>query len=154
MRSGAVLVVEDDEDIRESMRLILEGEGYQVLEAPDGAAGLAILQQSLSALVVLVDFRMPRMDGIAMLREVAKYDSLARRHVYVLVTANYDQLPPGGADLIASLAVGTVKKPFDVDVLLSAVARACDALPGGRGGSPAGPSSSASLGSAGSYGAQ
>jgi len=150
VRSGAVLVVEDDKDIRESMRLILEGEGYRVLEAPDGAAGLAFLQQSLFALVVLVDFRMPRMDGIAKLHEVAKHDSLARRHVYVLVTANYDQLPPGDAALIASLAICTVKKPFDVDVLLSAVARACDALPAGHSGGSAGPSSSASPGSAGS----
>jgi CheY-like chemotaxis protein len=154
VRRGAVLVVEDDEDIRESIRLILEEEGYRVLDAPDGVAGLAILQQSLSALVVLVDFRMPRMDGIAMLREVAKHQPLARQHVYVLVTANYDQLPPGCADLIASLAVRTVKKPFDVDVLLSAVAKACDALPAGHGSGLAGPSSSASGGSAGSCRAQ
>jgi CheY-like chemotaxis protein len=122
-----VLVIEDDPDIRESLRLLLEDEGYQVLEAPDGVAGLAILQQSAQALVALVDCMMPRMNGVQMLGEVAKRERLARRHVYVLVTANYDRLPPGGAELVASLGARSVKKPFDLDVLLHAVAQACQA---------------------------
>lgn len=127
MASGTVLVIEDDDDIRESLRLILEDEGYRVLDAADGAIGLTALETCPHALVVLVDYRMPRMDGITMLGEVSRQGHLAQ-HVYLLVTANYDQLPPGSADLLRSLAVGMVRKPFDLDVLLHAVAQAHDSL--------------------------
>lgn len=139
MQNGTVLIVEDDEDIRESVRILLEDEGYLVVEAQDGVVGLATLRQSKQALIVLVDYRMPRMDGIAMLAEIAKHEGLARNHAYVLVTANYDQLPPNGAALLTALGIRSVRKPFDLDALLSAVevARASldgdEARPGGTG---------------------
>jgi CheY-like chemotaxis protein len=95
-----------------------------------------VLQHCSDTLVVLVDYMMPRMNGIQMLGEIAKHERLARQHVYVLVTANYDRLPPGGPDLIAALAVRSVKKPFDLDVLLGAVAHAHAALPAGPAPGP------------------
>jgi CheY-like chemotaxis protein len=125
--SGTVLIIEDDDDIRDSLRLILEDEGYRVLDAPDGVVGLVALEQSAQALVALVDYRMPRMDGIMMLTEVARQPNLAQ-HAYLLVTANYDQLPPGSGELLRALAVGMVRKPFDLDLLLLAVAQAHNAL--------------------------
>jgi CheY-like chemotaxis protein len=139
VQSATVLVVEDDDDIRESVRLVLEDAGYRVLEASDGAAGLAAIQRSAYPLVVLVDYMMPRMNGLEMLGEVVKHERLARRHVFLLVTANYDRLPARSDDLVASLSIRTVRKPFDLDVLLTAVERACSTLPtesgpGGGGG--------------------
>lgn len=128
MQAGTVLIVEDDPDIRESMRIFLEDEGYAVVEAADGRAGLMVLRQSRQGLVVLVDYRMPRMDGIEMLTEVAKHARLAQSNVYVLVTANYDQLPSSCAPLLAVLRIESVRKPFDLEVLLEAVVRANDAL--------------------------
>lgn len=138
MHIGTVLIVEDDEDIRESVRILLEDEGYHVVEARDGLAGLAELQQSQQALVVLVDYRMPRMDGIEMLAEVAKHERLASYHAYLLVTANYDQLPPTGEELLAALGIRSVRKPFDLDVLLAAVERARRSLVNGGGPSGGG----------------
>jgi CheY-like chemotaxis protein len=123
-----VLVIEDDTDIRDSVRVLLEMEEYPVLEAQDGAAGLRLLAGSPTPLIVLVDYMMPRMDGLQMLREVAKDRRLAGRNTYVLVTANYDRLPAGDADLLASLGVGRVKKPFDICALLDVVERACREL--------------------------
>ncbi len=147
MQVGTVLIVEDDPDIRESIRIFLEYEGYAVVEAADGLAGLMALRQSRQGLVVLVDYRMPRMDGIQMLTEVAKHARLAHSNAYLLVTANYDQLPPSCEQLLAALRIQSVRKPFDLDVLLEAVVHARDALsqpsppmvdsgeaPGGAGG--------------------
>jgi CheY-like chemotaxis protein len=126
-----VLVIEDDTDIRESVRLLLDMEEYPVLEATDGAAGLEVLARSATPLIVLVDYMMPGMNGLQMLREVAKSQSLAQRNIYVLVTANYDRLPPGDADMLAALRVGKVNKPFNIDALLAVVERACRSLTGG-----------------------
>jgi CheY-like chemotaxis protein len=120
-----VLVIEDDTDIRDSVRLLLEMEEYPVLEARDGVAGLRLLVGSATPLIVLVDYKMPRMDGLQLLREVAKDGRLARRNTYVLVTANYDRLPAGDAEVLASLGVDRVKKPFDIYALLDVVERAC-----------------------------
>jgi CheY-like chemotaxis protein len=126
-----VLVIEDDTDIRESVRLLLDMEEFPVLEATDGAAGLDVLLRSATPLIVLVDYMMPGMNGLQMLREVAKSQSLAQRNIYVLVTANYDRLPPGDADMLAALRVGKVNKPFNIDALLAVVERACRSLTGG-----------------------
>lgn len=127
-KSSTVLVVEDDVDIRETVRMLLEDEGYQVLEAPNGVLGLQVLQQSARALVVLIDYMMPQMSGIEMLAAIAQHHQVARQHAYVLVSANYDRLPPGGSELLTALSVRTVKKPFDVNALLAVVARAREQL--------------------------
>lgn len=123
-----VLVVDDDTDIRESVRLLLEIEDYPVLEAQDGAIALQILLRSTMPLVVLVDYMMPQMNGLQLLREVTRTQRLAQRHTYVLVTANYDRLPHGDSEVLAALDVGRVKKPFDIDTLLDVVERACQSL--------------------------
>lgn len=118
--TGDVLLMEDDDDIRETLRFLLEEADYTVLEAPDGVAGLSLLRASQQRLVVLVDYRMPRLDGISVLREVSTDRRLAR-HVYLLVTANYDQLPSGTPEVLDALAVSTLRKPFDIDTVLAAV---------------------------------
>ncbi len=64
---GAVLVVDDDASIRDSLRMILEFEGYRVEEAPSGPAALARVGDSLPE-AVLLDIKMPEMDGLAVLR--------------------------------------------------------------------------------------
>ena len=58
-----VLVVDDDPDIREAMTAILEGEGYTVSEARDGAEALALLRGGNAPCLILLDLMMPVMDG-------------------------------------------------------------------------------------------
>jgi CheY-like chemotaxis protein len=120
-----VLLVEDDVDIRASLRLLLETEDYPVLEAPDGHDGLQILAAAQTSLVVLVDYMMPVMNGLQLLREVGKDQQLARRNRYVLVTANYERLSAADSDLLTALDVIRVKKPFDITTVLDVVERAC-----------------------------
>ena len=143
--AGDVLLMEDDEDIRATLRFLLEDARFAVREAPDGHVGLALLRASRQRLVVLVDYRMPRLDGIGVLRAVAADDHLARQHVYLLVTANYDQLPPEAEDVLDALAVRTLRKPFDIDTMLAAVQSAHSRLLSPAGGPTSAPPDARSL---------
>jgi len=58
-----LLIVDDEEAIRQTLRMFIEDEGYQTLEAVDGVAALAVARASADALVVLLDYMMPRLDG-------------------------------------------------------------------------------------------
>lgn len=71
-----VLVVDDEDALRAAIRRLLESQGYQVIEAPNGATALQLLENKPAPEVslVLTDLRMPVMDG----RQLAA--ALARRH--------------------------------------------------------------------------
>jgi two-component system, cell cycle sensor histidine kinase and response regulator CckA len=71
-----VLVVDDEDALRAAIRRLLENQGYQVIEAPNGAMALQLLEDGAAPEVslVLTDLRMPVMDG----RQLAA--ALARRH--------------------------------------------------------------------------
>lgn len=115
------LIVDDDRAIRESLRLALESEGYDVAEAADGRVGLEALRASLDPLVALVDLRMPRLDGEGLLREALADEALAKRHAYMLITANYHTLSRDVLNTLAQLSAPIVPKPFDLDTLLETV---------------------------------
>jgi CheY-like chemotaxis protein len=128
-----VLVVDDDEAIRETLRLLLEDEGYLVNEAPDGVCALEVLRESPTPLVVLLDFMMPRLDGAGVLRAVVQDPALATRHAYVLVTANVHALPKALIGLLASLCAPILPKPLDLDDLLETVEDGACRITPGRG---------------------
>ena len=115
--SGVVLVVDDDEMIRAVVRDALEFDGYRVVEAPDGAAGLAVLD-GLEPCIVLLDMRMPVLDGWGFSRA---YRARDHRAPLVVMTAaeNADRwcLEIGGD--------GCLPKPFDLDGLLALVEQYC-----------------------------
>lgn len=117
-----VLVVDDDDAIRETIGMVLEDAGYEVIEAADGIAGLDILRSSAAPLIVLLDFRMPRMSGGDVIRVVAE-EGLGSRHAYVLVLATphlIDSNPVLQAQL-RKLAIPVIAKPFSIDKLLDVV---------------------------------
>lgn len=128
MSGVAVLVVDDDAPIRESVRFILEDEGYDVYEAPDGEPALMRLRQHQSGMVVLLDLNMPGMDGMKVLHAVEADEPLATRNVYILMTALDDVLPEILVDHIKQHAVPILAKPFDLDQLLNVVAQAAERL--------------------------
>jgi CheY-like chemotaxis protein len=115
-----VLVVDNDEAIRETARLLLGDEGYEVFEAPDGKAALDLLRMSDQPMVVLLDIVMPRLSGVELLKLVGRDERLTR-HAFVVWTASRVPVP---AELLASLDAPLVPKPFDMDELLMVVARA------------------------------
>ena len=133
-RTTYALIVDDDEGIRETLATLLDNEGYAVLEARDGVEALALLRVFPHALVVLLDLWMPRLSGEGVLTAVAADSDLASRHAFVLVTAHMATGSPELQGLLAALAVPVIHKPFDIDVLLSAVAVAVRRLPSEDGG--------------------
>jgi len=65
-----ILIVDDEENIRQMLRLTLEASGYEVREAPDGMKALAILQHDSKWEAVLLDQRMPQLEGTEVLRRL------------------------------------------------------------------------------------
>jgi CheY-like chemotaxis protein len=123
-----VLVVDDDQAIRETLRLVLEDSNYVVLEAPDGQTALRMARESQERMVVLLDLIMPGFDGEQVLSAVAGDDTLATRHVYILMTAAHKRLSPTLRALLEMVTAPIMQKPFDLDTLLNTVAEAGDRL--------------------------
>jgi CheY-like chemotaxis protein len=73
-----VLVVADDGAIRETLRCLLEDEGYTVFDAPDGEPALTCLREHPAGMVVLLDLQIPGRDGLAFLHVIARHTSLPR----------------------------------------------------------------------------
>ena len=119
-----VLVVDDDPDILESLRLLLE-DTYEIRVAENGAAALAILRQHHFDAVVL-DLMMPVMSGGVLVHEL---DRAGIKVPIVLASAV--------ADLAAQAALlgvaDAIAKPFDIDQLEAKLARVIDAAGGGPG---------------------
>lgn len=118
-----ILIVDDDRNIRLLLRFALEELGYIVLEAGDGCEGLQVLRASVGRrLIVLVDYRMPRMDGWELLRVALEDAALAGRHTFALVTAEAQTLPADFRALLAERAIPILAKPFHLDELDAFVA--------------------------------
>lgn len=107
-----VLVVDDESDIRLAVAEALAYEGFQVVDACDGAEALA-KARAYHPELVLLDLMMPRMDGWEF-RRAQKHDPEVAKIPVVVLSA----LGPDSLD-----ADGYVGKPFDVDELVSAVRR-------------------------------
>jgi len=121
-----VLVVDDEADIRDLVRLNLELEGHDVELAGDGAEALAAVADGLRPDLVLLDLMMPRADGWEVLRQLkADVDPDVAAMPIVLLTAR-----TGDLDRIRGGIEGALRyltKPFSVAVLLSAVTDAIEA---------------------------
>ena len=120
-----VMVVEDDRDTREVVKLILEMEGLGVTEASDGIEALDRLHELREhdpgrPCAIVLDIMMPRCSGPEFRRRQLTDPLIADVPVIVL-SAVVDH--PRVADL---RAFASVPKPFDPDQLLGAVRRACD----------------------------
>jgi CheY-like chemotaxis protein len=129
---ASVFVVDDDPAIRTALRSALEEHGHMVLEASDGVSALERLRASPWPLVVLLDFKLPRLDGAGVLGTVAGDRALAQRHRYVLMTASAQTLPVALGTLLTSLEVPLVQKPFELEVLLDLVAHLANEAPSAR----------------------
>jgi CheY-like chemotaxis protein len=111
----SVLVVDDDDEIRETLRVVLESEGYAVRMAADGAQALAALDTQPPCFVVL-DLMMPAMDGWEVAGHMHDEERLRRIPVCV-VTAAPEWAP--------SDAMKVLRKPIDFDELLATVQAGC-----------------------------
>lgn len=118
---ATVLVVEDDLDIREVMRMVLEASGYQVFEAGDGAEALAVARAHRPG-IILLDLMMPGMDGFQF-RELQLQDPEIAA-IPVVIVSGGGAVPQKAAELGAA---GYLVKPTDVQSLLSVMRDLCRA---------------------------
>jgi CheY-like chemotaxis protein len=114
-----VLLVEDDPDIRDIMQVALEEEGYRVKTAEIGKVGFEILIKYPRPSLVLLDMRMPVMDGRQFL-DLVKLDESLTNVPIVVVSANADTSNSKGASAI-------MQKPTSLSKLLNLVSNYCHA---------------------------
>jgi DNA-binding NtrC family response regulator len=112
-----ILVVDDEPNVRESFRLVLE-DAYEVIDVPDGQRALDAVRASQVDLVLL-DIRLPEMDGIEVLERIKSIDEGVE---VILVTAV--KTVRTAVEAMKLGAFDYVTKPFDEDELLSLVRRA------------------------------
>jgi CheY-like chemotaxis protein len=122
--SGTILIVEDNAEIRDSLRDIFEGEGYVVLTAENGAVGLQLARCRTPPALVLLDLMMPVMDGWDFLRELRGSGIPALERLPVTVVsgiADHEE----AAQLGSLYGCGLLGKPLDIDALLRVALEAC-----------------------------
>lgn len=116
-----VCIVDDDSDIREAMRLVLELRGYDVLEASDGAEALEVMRRSdAPCCLVLLDLMMPGMNGWEFRARQRADPALAS--VPVVVLSGVREVASQARELDAS---EVLQKPIDLEQLVSIVERHC-----------------------------
>jgi CheY-like chemotaxis protein len=113
-----ILVVDDDPDVRESLRQWLEDEGFQVASAADGMEALAILRREPGGWLILLDLLMPRMDGWALLHHLEDISTVQANSKVVLMSAGW-VLAQEGPPWRSPQVVAAVPKPFDLAYLLA-----------------------------------
>jgi CheY-like chemotaxis protein len=116
--SKTILLIEDEESIREALQQALEIEGYSVLTAANGQEGLDILKKSFEPpCLILLDLMMPVMNGWQFV-EARKSDSKSVDVPVVVVTAY-----PNKGNTINANAL--IPKPIDFERLIELIARYC-----------------------------
>jgi CheY-like chemotaxis protein len=121
---GRILIADDDPDLRESLRLLLELQGHSVQEAQNGVEALRHLDVGHPPCVILLDLMMPVMDGWQFRREQLRNPALAPIPVLVMSAV------PSHMQRAEELAVHRMfAKPFDYDDLLTEVATLCHRAP-------------------------
>ncbi len=114
-----VLIVEDDDDVRDMMRELFEDEGYRVATAGDGRDALDLIERIGKPNVILLDLMMPRMSGGDFLEAARrKRPDLAR--VPVVVITGYAQMM-----FSVSPVERMLTKPVDLHALLDIVRQYC-----------------------------
>jgi CheY-like chemotaxis protein len=120
--SASILIVDDDESIRELLRLHLSAAGYEVNVAPDGiAAGYMVLRSPPD--LILCDVSMPHMDGFEFIAALKADKGLP--YIPVIFLTSMEEGDHRGKELGA---VGYITKPVRADRLLALVAQH---VPGG-----------------------
>jgi len=117
-----ILVVDDEAGMRHMLRLVLEKEGYEVIDAPDAETGLDLLSRE-EADVALCDIRMPGMDGLGFLRQVCQMEAsptLIMMSAYGSIDMALECMKEGAYDYIS--------KPFKPDEVVLTVRKAEERL--------------------------
>ena len=114
-----ILVVEDYDDVRQMLRILLESENFSVLEASSGAEALQTLMSGRPN-VILMDLALPGFDGFETIRRIRKIDGFQNTPIIILSAysgpAVYETARRAGIDFVMT-------KPIDFDELAELIGR-------------------------------
>jgi len=119
-----ILVVDDEDDVRESVREVLSDEGYRVVDTADGTRVLELIKDEKPELVLL-DIWMPQVDGIGLLKEIKTQEP----EINVVMVSGHGNIHTA----VTATKFGAfdfIEKPVSLDGLLTTVQRALGELPG------------------------
>ena len=112
-----ILVVDDDMELSDGLRVVLERQGYRVIQARDGQQGKQQIYQQRPDLVIL-DMMMPRMGGYPVLEH---FKGKADAPPIIMITANEGSRHKAYAEFLG--VVDYIRKPFAMERLMEAVER-------------------------------
>ncbi len=113
-----ILVVDDEQGLRDLLHMTLEMEGYQVVTACDGQEALALMEKEKFQLVI-TDIMMPQMDGIKLLEKIKIKSSSTE----VIVVTGYGHVETSD-NALKKGAYECILKPYSIDRVLEVVAKA------------------------------
>lgn len=121
-RDKKILVVDDDDAVRALVSTVLRRRGFGVNDARNGREAVATISECRYALVIL-DLMMPQMSGYEVLAHVAAMAD-TRRPLVLILTAGREP-----RDFDSSFVIGTVRKPFDIELLVDTVTGCLTTMP-------------------------
>jgi DNA-binding response OmpR family regulator len=113
-----ILLVDDDAEIIESLRLALEAQNYNVIIARDGNQGLALIERESPDLIIL-DMMMPKRSGFLVLERLKRLGE--KKHRIIMITANEGNRHKAYAEMLG--VDDYIRKPFPMDRLVQSVQR-------------------------------
>lgn len=116
---ATVLTVDDSPSIRQMIKVTLEPAGHSVIEAGDGAQGLAMAQSKRPDLVI-TDLNMPTMNGLELIRALRKQPALTGLPIVFLTTESNEAVKQ---EAKSAGATGWITKPFKPEQLLAVLAK-------------------------------
>ena len=117
---GKILIVEDEKSMREVLKILLEGEGYEVMTASDGLEGIAHLDKDIFDLVV-TDVKMPKVDGFEVLKRIKE---ISPDTIVIMITAFGTK--ESGIEAMKLGAYDYISKPFNIDEIRLIVKKAIE----------------------------
>lgn len=117
---GKLLIVEDEKSMREVLKILLEGEGYDVATASDGLEGIAYLDKDIFDLVI-TDVKMPKADGFEVLKKIKE---ITPDTIVIMITAFGTK--ESGIEAMKLGAYDYISKPFNIDEIRLIVKKAIE----------------------------
>jgi two-component system chemotaxis response regulator CheY len=114
-----ILTVDDSRMMREMLLMVLEGAGFNVVQAEDGAEGLEVLARAQPD-VIITDINMPKLDGYGFIEGVRRDERYRATPILVLSTESSAEKKSRARE---AGATGWIVKPFQADTLLDVVRR-------------------------------
>ena len=121
MSTNPILLVEDDPDIQENLKLFLELEGYQVQTASNGQEALTYLQAKNPALLILLDLMMPVMNGYEFLEKFHEEKTKSLEDIPIILVSAANNVE----QTAKKYQLPYVEKPINLELLLEKINSFC-----------------------------